>query len=86
MESREWGLTYDQSKGKWKFRLTLDRGRKKVGKRITVALSPCVTLEDAIFARDVVARGLEMVGLKLVRRTQKRRGANSPSSQPEPAA
>jgi len=89
MEAIDWGLTFDRSKGKWKFRPTIDRGPKKVGKRITVALSGCVSLEDAILARDAVVIALAEVGMRVTRRPQQRpvkQWATAPSCEQAEAA
>lgn len=80
MEHNLWGLTYDRSKGRWKFRPTIHRGRKMVGKRINVALSGCTSLEDAIAARDAALEALLTVGLTVSKRIQRRSGANTPTS------
>jgi hypothetical protein len=72
MEAIDWGLTFDRSKRTWKFRPTIDRGTKKVGKRINVALSGCISLEDAILCRDAVVIALAEVGMRVTRRSQQR--------------
>lgn len=56
------GLTWDKSKGRWKLRLTLDMGRKVVGKRISI---PLRTADEkvAIQKRDGIVEGYRRIGL-----------------------
>ncbi|MBK1884687.1 hypothetical protein JIN85_19910 [Luteolibacter pohnpeiensis] len=64
-------LSWDKSKHSWKLRVTLDLGKKIVGKRLTVMLK---TADEkiAIEKRDAILEGYKRVGLTVRVRKQKR--------------
>jgi hypothetical protein len=64
-------LSWDRSKKSWKLRVTLDLGKKIVGKRITLVLK---TADEslAIAKRDAVIAGYRKIGLTVRVRKQAR--------------
>ena len=65
-------LTFDQRKKRCVIKLTIDRGKKVVGKRVAVRI-PTSDLEVAALARDSILQFCEAIGLKVTRRAQQRR-------------
>jgi hypothetical protein len=65
------GLTWDGTKRRWKLRITIDRGRKIVGKRIQLHL-PGTRRENAIAIRETVIEAIELLGVKVNVKPQNR--------------
>ena len=63
-------LDWEQGKG-WRLRVTVDVGKKVVGKRISLRLGTYV-LEDAIARKRLTLKLLEKLGLTVRQRVQKR--------------
>jgi len=60
------GIAFDRSRNRWRIRVTIDMGKKVVGKRITVDV-PGVCEAEAIGARQAILTALHSVGLKVAK-------------------
>lgn len=65
--NRMHGLSWDTSKGTFRLRVTLDVGKKVVGKRLQFLL-PTSDTHTAIVMRDSIIRGYQKLGLKVTTR------------------
>ena len=64
-------LIWDKQRGRWEVRLTIDVGKKLVGKRIRVKLRTA-DAHEAMRQRDVLIVGYKKLGLTVRDRRQKR--------------